>query len=245
MLDRLAFLNNIDRKKGHPGVTPRDAASLLLIDDRETPYRFLMGRRHSNVQAFPDVYVFPGGALQPSDYEVANGYELDKKCKALLQMNVEGDHSRKISSALGVAALRETFEETGYLINSANSDVSQKNHPYEKINLHEAFENLVFLSRALTPPGIPKRFDTRFFVAPRSLFGGAQENADGELVDIKWVTYSEALSLKLHPMTRVILEDLNDYMSECASFSQPTSCAFYSYGEKSFNLTNLDINSHP
>ena len=70
---------------------------------------------------------------------------------------------------------------------------------------------LVYHSHWLTPPGLPKRFDTRFFVAraPNAQVPRADE---GEALEIAWLTPAEALNpaarRKLLPVTRRTLQDL-------------------------------------
>lgn len=50
------------------GVTPKDAASLILIDRSNEAPRVLMGRRGSGHVFMPDVYVFPGGKRDARDH---------------------------------------------------------------------------------------------------------------------------------------------------------------------------------
>ena len=50
------------------GVTPRNAASLVIIDTDEDEPRILMGRRHAKMKFVPDAFVFPGGKLDPDDF---------------------------------------------------------------------------------------------------------------------------------------------------------------------------------
>ena len=71
---------------------------------------------------------------------------------------------------------------------------------------------LAYFSHWLTPPGVPKRFDTRFFVAPAP--PGQEAEADlGEAVELMWLTPQAALEpqrgLKLLPVTQRTLHDLH------------------------------------
>lgn len=54
-------------------VKPRDAASLILLDETGTEPRVLMGKRHSKVSFVPDAYVFPGGKLDANDAHIEPG----------------------------------------------------------------------------------------------------------------------------------------------------------------------------
>ena len=48
-------------------VRPRDAASLLIYRRQGTEVQVLMGKRRPGARFLPDVYVFPGGALDAAD----------------------------------------------------------------------------------------------------------------------------------------------------------------------------------
>lgn len=71
-------------------VTPIPAASVILL--RDGPLETLMIRRHENRSFAPDVWAFPGGAVEPSDEELGGGVLLN---------------------TMRFAAARELFEETG------------------------------------------------------------------------------------------------------------------------------------
>lgn len=70
---------------------------------------------------------------------------------------------------------------------------------------------LVYFSHWLTPPGMPKRFDTRFFAAAAPV-GQVAEADGGEAIAVMWTTPAAALEsgrgLKLLPVTRETLIDL-------------------------------------
>jgi hypothetical protein len=56
-----------------------------------------------------------------------------------------------------------------------------------------------------------KRFDTRFFAVDRTAIADEVEGVvspDSELVEITWVTISQARKLDLPPITAVILSEL-------------------------------------
>jgi 8-oxo-dGTP pyrophosphatase MutT (NUDIX family) len=74
-----------------PVLTPIPAASAIVLRDAE-PYEVLMMRRHVQSSFAPDVWVFPGGALEEIDVARA-----------------EGD----VLNSMRYAAARELFEETG------------------------------------------------------------------------------------------------------------------------------------
>ncbi|MGI9524405.1 MAG: NUDIX hydrolase, partial [Hyphomicrobiaceae bacterium] len=69
---------------------------------------------------------------------------------------------------------------------------------------------LCFFARAITPPGRPRRYDTRFFCVSSDFVGTCRGQPDDELSDIDWYTIDQCTSLDLPPITRVVLEDLSD-----------------------------------
>ncbi len=259
MLDRLELLNNVDRSQKFPVIPPRDAASLLLIDRREVPYKLLMGLRHQKSTFMPDVYVFPGGGLDDQDIELAKSLLEDFSLGRLNQFGwfasrLNSDPSRKEPEsnvhgmalhgmALALCGLRELFEETGLHLTSSNQlqGIEKGAHPFAEQDLEQIFNSFIFLSRAITPPGRKKRYDTRFFIHDYRDAIMSHFHKDDELSDTRWVTFDEAIQLKIHPMTRVILEDLHDYLSKGTSFTQPASVAFYHYEGTAFQRDLLQI----
>lgn len=295
--DRLKLLNGKDRSDKHPLIHPRDAASLLVIDRRHSPFKILMGLRHQKSSFMPDVYVFPGGALDLADLNLAENYLPDFDRQALQTSILTGRDShlldtypknelftlssergltrlagipdnflpssrqklahsglfssqRELGAGLVLCALRELYEETGLHLapevmeNSIN--IASQDHPFSSHFLPSdqfipLFENIIFLSRAITPPGIKQRFDTRFFLHDYEGPDGWTGDGDNELVKTAWVSFEEALSLKLHPMTRVILEDVNEHLSSPSAFKQPNKVSFYQYSEKRFQIEAIEM----
>lgn len=195
-------------------VIPVPAASVLLVRDSEaraegsSPYEILMLRRHEGASFVPDVWVFPGGAADDLDTEVARerfgGSQL---------------------AAMRVAAVRETFEETGVWLGGSIENAEQKRRRLLAGNLgvRSLFEErpiepdaLVWTSHWITPAGIPKRFDTYFFLA--SPPAGAEVTLVGdEAVDARWCTPEEALrELKMVFPTIRNLEAIRGFESAAA-----------------------------
>lgn len=254
MLDRLELLNNVDRSQNFPIIPPRDAASLILVDRRHSPYKLLMGLRHQKSAFMPDVYVFPGGGLDQQDTDLARSLlkscssERQNQCRCYamrLQSELKSDISDDalLGFALALCGLRELFEETGLHLSSSGQiqGIENNAHPFAGQELERIFNSFVFLSRAITPPGRKKRYDTRFFIHNYKDAYMSDMHKDNELTDTRWVTFDEAIQLKIHPMTRVILEDLHEYLSNGTPFTQPASVAFYHYEGSSFQRDVLQI----
>jgi len=97
---------------GNAPVRPRDASTLIVWRHGVEGAEVLMGRRSRNAAFVPDFFVFPGGRVDPGDYAVSAATPLD--LAATERMDVRGDTS--LAKALAIAAVRETFEETGLLL---------------------------------------------------------------------------------------------------------------------------------
>jgi len=121
-----------------------------------------------------------------------------------------------LTAALALAAIRETFEETGLAIGVLGSSAPE-NPPsgawsrFAATGVHPSLDAIDFLARAITPPGRPRRFDARFllvdarFIAMR--VDGAV-HAEAELVELVWTPLDEARHLDLPAITQMALDDL-------------------------------------
>jgi 8-oxo-dGTP pyrophosphatase MutT (NUDIX family) len=155
-------------------LVPRPAATCLLLRDGADDLEVLMLQRNHRSVFVPGAHVFPGGAVEPGD----------------------GDER--------IASLRETFEEAGLVLGDG---------PVDRLLPHrEAVErgevdfaglcaehgvtlrptDLREFGHWTTPPGGPRRYSTRFFVAPAP--DGQVPCHDGsEAVDCEWVRPRVAL----------------------------------------------------
>jgi glyoxylase-like metal-dependent hydrolase (beta-lactamase superfamily II)/8-oxo-dGTP pyrophosphatase MutT (NUDIX family) len=202
----------------------RAAASLLLLRDGDVGLEVLMLRRaERDGDLRSGAAVFPGGVLDARD-PLAHAHAVGPD---------DADFSRQLGLARGgldyaVAALRESFEEVGLLLVREPVDAArlQALHPWrDRLQSGQAhiaelcaaeqltldLSALAYYSHWLTPPGVPKRFDTRFFAALAP--AGQEAVADyGEAVELMWLTPQQALDpargLKLLPVTGRTLRDL-------------------------------------
>jgi 8-oxo-dGTP pyrophosphatase MutT (NUDIX family) len=119
--------------------------------------------------------------------------------------------------ALALAAIRETFEETGLLLGTKEYGSPERAPAgtawtaFQERGVHPDLESLHFIGRAITPPKRVRRFDTRFFAADRTAIADEVEGVIGpeaELVELTWVTIAQAKALDLPPITTVILGEL-------------------------------------
>lgn len=200
-----------------PPDRPRDAATLVLVDHSTGEPRVLMGRRRADQVFLPNKYVFPGGGVDRADARAPSMDELAPLDVAKLSAAVRGEVSPSRPRALALAAVRETFEETGLLVGASRTAGRLPDAgPWRAFLDHGVVPRLsvlTFFARAITPPGRPRRYDTRFFLADASAIARRIDVTDGELSRIDWFAIEEMRSLDLPGITRVVIEDLADRLA--------------------------------
>jgi len=193
---------------------PRDAATLIIVDTVGGEPRVLLGRRRADLVFMPGRYVFPGGRVDPADRHIAVEHDLEPGNLKNLMVAMKGNRSPRRARALALAAVRETFEEAGLLIGTptlaGSPPKAQVWHQFFSHGYRPALTQLTFFARAITPPGRPRRFDTRFFCVAAEAVVHRVAAADGELCDLEWHSIEQARSLELPNITRVVLEDLGE-----------------------------------
>jgi 8-oxo-dGTP pyrophosphatase MutT (NUDIX family) len=113
--ERAELLTANPRQRGFPKLRPVDAATLVLLDDSSSSAKILMGRRNQSLKFMPGKFVFPGGRVDAADRKVDAMGDLSPETHARMTARVVRPTLPR-SRALAAAAIRETFEETGYLI---------------------------------------------------------------------------------------------------------------------------------
>lgn len=157
------------------------AASVILL--RDAPLEVLMMRRHAKASFVPDAWVFPGGMVEASDQALGDGTEL---------------------GTMRVAALRELFEESGIWLGAPLAEAAAKRRALLEskttfaalaTEAPLALDALVLTSRWITPVGVPKRFDTCFFlaIAGAGAVPSVDDGEDGEAVEVRWITPRAAI----------------------------------------------------
>src|SRR5262245_34259628 len=168
---------------------PRDAATLIIVDQSSGEPRVLLGRRRLDMAFMPGRYVFPGGRVDPADRQVAVEQDLSPEDIRRLMVAMKGAASEDRASALGLAAGRETFEEAGLIIGTPiRGQVTSKSAGWQAFFGHgfqPALTRLRFFARAITPPGRPRRFDSRFFCVPAEAIAHKAPAANDELSDLE------------------------------------------------------------
>ena len=210
---------------------PRDAATLIIVDQSSGEPRVLLGRRRMDMVFMPGRYVFPGGRVDPADRLVPVEEDLNPGDIERLMVWMKGTPSPARARALALAAVRETFEEAGLLIGTpAATQAPPKLTGWQSFFAHgfrPALAQLKFFARAITPPGRPRRFDSRFFCVPAEAIVHRVPIADGELSDLEWHSIAQARTLELPNITRVVLEDLSERIAAGALQSNEVPVPFY------------------
>ncbi|MET3497995.1 NUDIX domain-containing protein [Variovorax boronicumulans] len=209
----------------------RTAATLVVLRDGSEGLEALMLRRAEKADdQNSGASVFPGGVVDAHD----------RRLHALCVGLDDAAASARIAVSEGgldfyAAAIRECFEEAGLLFANDAQD-----HPVRLVDLPPADlaamrdaaeqgtdalltlceargwrlagDRVVYFGHWLTPPGMPRRFDTRFFVA--LMPAGQEVHPDGrETVAHMWLRPADALDpargLKLMNVTRRVLQQLD------------------------------------
>jgi len=200
-----------------PPVTPKDAASLVILRGTGPATEVLMGRRRDNARFMPGVYVFPGGGLEEQDTEIAS---------------VTG-----ATHPLIATAMRETWEETDILIGRPPADAGPSEtvqNDFLSANREAGVSSmpaaLTYFGRAITPADLPIRFDTRFFLCDAANVTG-EARPIGELPDVSWVSVQTALkSDRVRGVSKFMLTEAMTLAAEPARLDDPNRAVrLYTY----------------
>ncbi len=204
---------------------PRPAATVVLLrDSSRGVLEVFMVERHHKMDFAAAARVFPGGRVDTSDSEYAGN----------------------TADAFRIAAIRETFEESGILLarltgasslisaqhlrnlQSARAAVNSGELKFADLlareNLTPATDLLTPFAHWITPVVYPKRYDTHFFMV-RAPVEHVGEHDGYESVDSLWISPAEALAAaderkgKLEFATRRNLEKLSRWKNSSAALS--------------------------
>jgi len=118
------------------------------------------------------------------------------------------------AQALALAAVRETFEEVGLLVGAPAEgavprSISEDWKQFFATGMAPALDKLTYVYRAITPPGRPRRFNARFFVIDAEHVQGDMSEGSGELLKLHWFSLDEARALKIRPITKRVLDEID------------------------------------
>lgn len=191
-------------------ITPRPSSTVVLVRDAADGLQVYLMRRHAQMAFAGGAHVFPGGSVDPHDYDEAIGWAGPKPESWGAVM---GCSAREARAYVG-AAVRETFEETGVLLAGTpnGGGVHPRGAEWEQARAaveagELAFSDLLaerglvlrsdllrYWSRWVTPPMQPRRFDTRFFVAMLPQ-GQDARNVSTEADEVSWTNLRDALEM--------------------------------------------------
>jgi 8-oxo-dGTP pyrophosphatase MutT (NUDIX family) len=213
-----------------PPVTPKDAATVVLLRDTDAGLEAFLLRRVVGMAFAGGMTVFPGGGVDRRDADAAVAWSGPAPAWWASQF----DCPLPLARALVCAAVRETFEESGVLLAGpdANSVVSDT-RPYasaRKSLVEREFSLAQFLASAglvlradllrpwanwVTPAEEPRRYDTKFFIAALPT-GQHADGSTSEADHAEWRRPSDAIDLwkagerGLLPPTWMTLADLSE-----------------------------------
>src|SRR5580693_827149 len=113
--DGAVRLTRTIRDQSSPNLRPRDSATLILIDRSGTVPKVLLGRRHERHRFLPGKFVFPGGRVEIKDRLMPTAAPLHARDIERLMQRVKRPSLAK-AAAYALAAIRETYEETGLML---------------------------------------------------------------------------------------------------------------------------------
>jgi 8-oxo-dGTP pyrophosphatase MutT (NUDIX family) len=203
-------------------VSARPAATALILRDGPHGIEVFLVVRHHEIDFASGALVFPGGKVDPDDTDPA------------WDAHVSSAPDGGLDRSFAIAALRETFEEAGILIARPRGDGALIDagaahrivlagrvgpQPPRFIDLIRgnsltlAMDLLVRFAHWITPVGLPKRFDTHFFlVAAPVEQTGAHDGS--ESIEGFWIRPADALreardgKRSIVPATRLNLQRL-------------------------------------
>lgn len=182
--------------------TPAAAASILLVRDGEAGLEVLMVHRSRDMSFASGMLVFPGGRVDAAD----NARALRRRARS----------APGADFIFRMAALRELFEETGLVLAlragqrrfvdemrrrriagrfraRLHSGRTSFTRVAETSDLEFELRALVPFAHWITPEISPKRFDTRFYLAPAP--AGQQASTDGvENVRLEWARPADLIA---------------------------------------------------
>lgn len=211
----------------HQSIRPA-ATIALLRDSNDGPEVFLL-RRHSDHVFAASACVYPGGAVESADRQprLQARYSEGAAARADAIMGVED------ALCYWVAASRECFEEAGVLTgcrvgnpltaealaaarDELNAGAVDWYDLVEHMDLRFDAGQLHYFAHWTTPPGMPRRYSTRFFAArmPKE----QHATPDGtETTSGEWIHPAQALDkhragrIKLWNPTQATLAQLSEY----------------------------------
>lgn len=218
----------------------RDAATLIVLRRGPKGAAVLMGQRGARAAFMPGKFVFPGGAVDPGDGAVPLAAPPPMPCAARLTQD-----SSQSATALVAAAIRELWEETGQILGrpgSWNAPPADWARFAATGHLPDP-SGLRFVFRAVTPPGLTRRFDARFFLVDAARLASDPDDfgaATDELGALQWVPLALARGFDLPFITQVVLAEV---MAQADSDTPPASVPHFRNDDEAHLVARLGAQS--
>ena len=202
-----------ERIKGRTAPKPKLAATIVLLRHDNGVPQILMGKRSKRHDFMPSVFVFPGGRVDRADSYAPAIDQPNPRTQFILEHALTPARAK----ACVLAAIRETFEETGLIIGApAKPRHISSNKSWAKFQSSgylPKLSDIEVFGRAITPPFRNKRFDTWFFLKRMSKSEACCPFSDSqELLDIGWFSFEEIKDLPTHRATDMMIEQLKIYL---------------------------------
>jgi 8-oxo-dGTP pyrophosphatase MutT (NUDIX family) len=219
----------------HEIVAARGAATVVLLRDGAAGPEVYLLRRHLEMAFAAGMYAFPGGSVDPRDFDTAIAWAGPTPAEWARRLDCDPAEAR----ALVCAAMRETFEESGVLLAGTTAeavvpDTTADDWEQDRAALVERRLSFTdFLRRRrlvlrtdllaawahwITPEFEPRRYDTRFFLALMPT-GQHTRDVSGEADHVVWMRPQDALAgvasggMRMFPPTYVTLKEMARYAS--------------------------------
>lgn len=216
----------------------RDAATVIVVRDKSSAPKILMGQRGAKAAFMPSKFVFPGGAVDAGDSAIPLASPLPHPCNERLAEETGADTAR----ALPIAAIRELWEETGQILGTAgdwSGDVPEDWQGFAARGFLPAADAMEFVFRAITPPGRPRRFDARFFLIDADALVTDPDDfsaASDELSHLQWIPLPEVRQFDLPFITEVVLAEI---AARLRDGTKPDSVPFYKDRDEDIHFARL------
>ena len=184
-MNRIPMPERLREAAANPSAEPvaaRDAATIVVVRDGDEGIEAYLMRRQTSMAFAAGMYVFPGGGLTASDVE----HDVPWVGPDAAAWGARFRCAPDLAKGLVVAAVRETFEETGILLAGPDADTVVSDTGGDdlqaargaldegELSFAEFLGDHDLVLRAdllgawahwITPEFEPRRYDARFFVA--------------------------------------------------------------------------------
>lgn len=215
----------------------RLAATVVLLRDGGEGIEVYLQQRNARMAFGAGAHTFPGGSVDERDGSddvaaLMQGVDLGP---VMARMGLAADQEeRRRCVALHVCAVREVLEESGVLLArpirgaavrdgdaaavrrgvQAGADFAAQ---MAAVALRPAVEDLTYVAHFVTPPGFPRRFDTRFFLSTMppgqvaTTTSGDESDAGAWFTVASLLTAADRQELTLMPPTRMLCGELSHH----------------------------------